>query len=91
MHPRSGPPARQRDAGLALPAFGALVLLPPFVNLFVGGYSPWGIPPEVVYLFGVWLALVAGAFALSRAAACDSAASMPPAAGDEGHPGEAAD
>ena len=87
QHSSSRPPSRQRDAGLALAGFGALVLLPPFVNLFVGGLTLWGIPLEVAYLFGVWLALVAGAFALSRRAARAPAPGGATGQGDRRHAG----
>lgn len=57
---------RRRDAAAVLPLFGTLLLLPPFVNLFARGDLLFGIPLEVVYLFGIWIALVLGALMLSR-------------------------
>ncbi|QRZ15046.1 hypothetical protein JWJ88_19070 [Paracoccus methylovorus] len=57
---------RQRDAGFVLPLFGALLLLPPFINLFLVRRLLWGIPLEVIYLFAVWVGLVVGAWRLSR-------------------------
>lgn len=68
----AGPPnrpagdTRRRDAAFVLPAFGTLLLLPPFLNLFNRGLLVFGIPLEAVYLFGVWLALILGAFAMTR-------------------------
>lgn len=56
----------RRDAAFVLPLFGALLLAPPFLNLFAKRILLWGLPLEAVYLFGVWLALVLGALALSR-------------------------
>lgn len=58
--------ARRRDAAFALPLFGAILLLPPFINLFLVGWRPWGIPLEVIYLFSVWIGLVVGAWWLSH-------------------------
>lgn len=83
----AGPPirpagdTRRRDAAFILPAFGTLVLLPPFLNLFNRGLLVFGIPLEAVYLFTVWLALILGAFAMTRRPA--DAAEAPPA-GDDG-------
>jgi len=57
---------RRRDAAFVLPALCALILLPPFVNLFVRELLVWGIPLEVLYIFGVWFALVLGAMVLAR-------------------------
>ena len=56
---------RRRDAAFVLPAFGALVLLPPFLNLFNRGVLVFGIPLEVAYLFTVWMVLVLGALAMA--------------------------
>lgn len=68
MAPRPDPDARRRrrDAAAVLPLFGTLLLLPPFVNLFARNALLFGIPLEVVYLFGVWTALVLGALVVSR-------------------------
>lgn len=57
---------RRRDAAFILPALCALILLPPFVNLFVREVLVRGIPLEVLYIFGVWFALVLGAMILAR-------------------------
>ncbi|WP_294925823.1 hypothetical protein [uncultured Paracoccus sp.] len=59
-------PNRHRDAAFAVPLFGAVLLLPVFVNLFNRRLAIWGVPLEVIYLFAVWLGLAAGAFWLSR-------------------------
>lgn len=80
--------ARRRDAAAVLPLFGVLLLLPPFVNLFTREARLFGIPLEVVYLFGIWTALVLGALAMSRRLTPPAdrpdragAAGMPPASG----------
>ena len=57
---------RRRDAAFILPTLCALILLPPFVNLFVREVLVWGMPLEVLYIFGVWFALVLGAMVLAR-------------------------
>lgn len=57
---------RRRDAAFILPVLCALILLPPFVNLFLREVLVWGIPLEVLYIFGVWFALVLGAMVLAR-------------------------
>lgn len=83
----AGPPnrpagdTRRRDAAFVLPAFGTLLLLPPFLNLFNRGLLLFGIPLEALYLFGVWLALILGAFAMTRRRP-DTAED--PAPGDDG-------
>lgn len=83
----AGPPnrpagdTRRRDAAFVLPAFGTLLLLPPFLNLFNRGLLVFGIPLEAVYLFTVWLALILGAFAMTRRRP-DTAED--PAPGDDG-------
>ena len=41
-----------------LPLAGAFLLLPPFIRVFTGGGSLFGIPTIVAYLFGVWAALI---------------------------------
>lgn len=66
MRPLTRSGNRRRDAGFFLPLAGFFLLIPPFVNLFTGPTLLWGIPLEVLYLFAVWFALVACAFALSR-------------------------
>ncbi|MFA5538711.1 MAG: hypothetical protein WCZ72_08460 [Gemmobacter sp.] len=63
--PRPDEDHRRKDAAFVLPVFGVL-LLPPFVNLFTQERLIFGLPLEVVYLFTVWVALVAGALMLSR-------------------------
>ena len=49
-----------------IPAFAALLLMPPFLNLFAIRRLLFGIPLEVVYLFSIWAALVLCAVVLSR-------------------------
>jgi len=46
--------------------FGAMALMPPLVLLFRSSARPFGVPLETVYVFVLWIVLVAGAFWLSR-------------------------
>ncbi|WP_417587309.1 hypothetical protein [Pararhodobacter oceanensis] len=57
---------RWQDAGFVIPAFAALLLTPPFLNLFAVRRLLFGIPLEVAYLFTIWTALVLCAVVLSR-------------------------
>lgn len=63
-------PARARrrryDAAVLLPIFAAIMLLPPFISLFAGAQTVMGIPVIVLWIFGIWLALIAIAARLSR-------------------------
>ena len=62
-----GRSARARDAAVVLPLLGLFLLMPPVIALFATGTAMAGVPLIVVYLFGVWLALVLGAALLGRA------------------------
>lgn len=57
---------RAHSAAVLLPLFGVFLLLPPFVTLFATSARPFGVPLIVLYLFGVWALLVAGAALLAR-------------------------
>ncbi|GMV48005.1 MAG: hypothetical protein AMXMBFR66_34030 [Pseudomonadota bacterium] len=74
--------ARLRDAAVLLPAIGVFLLMPPAINLFTGTRAVAGVPLIVVYLFGVWLALIVCAALLARRLA-------PPPAPAAAPPGEA--
>ncbi len=69
---------RLRDAVALLPLLAVFVLMPPVITLFVGGHLFGGMPLIVVYLFGVWLALIVAAALLAQRLARSQAA--PPAA-----------
>ncbi len=43
-----------------LMAGGLLLLVPPLVHVFNHDITVFGVPQIVFYLFGVWLALIAG-------------------------------
>ncbi|HNT39828.1 MAG TPA: hypothetical protein PKO45_12005 [Rubrivivax sp.] len=63
--PDPGTP-RLRDAMALLPALAVFLLMPPLVTLFAGSHHLGGVPLIVVYLFGVWLALIVAAALLAR-------------------------
>lgn len=70
-HMSSSPGPREErtereDVAALVPFFGVVLLLPPFLNLFAGMIGPFGVPVEVLYLFGVWFLVIAGAVLLSR-------------------------
>jgi len=46
------------NAAFVLPLFGALLLIPPLANVFNRDVMIFGVPLEVIYLFGVWTALI---------------------------------
>ena len=54
------------DAILALTALGALLLLPPILPYFDRPITIFGAPLIVVYVFGIWLALIGLGWLLFR-------------------------
>lgn len=58
--------ARIVDAARVLPILGVFLLMPPVITLFAGIADVAGVPRVVVYLFGVWLALIVCAALLAR-------------------------
>ena len=64
---------RRRVVGgmLVLTVVGFLLLVPPLVQLFNHDVLLAGVPQIVVYLFGVWLALIVGTVLLTRHLAPD--------------------
>jgi hypothetical protein len=55
------------SAALFLTIFGAALFLPPMVLVFNGQSRFLGVPIEVIYLFAVWLGLVAATAILAWA------------------------
>lgn len=51
---------------LVLTVAGFLLLVPPLVQLFNHDARIAGVPQIVVYLFGIWMALILGTVALAR-------------------------
>ncbi|MGB6054050.1 MAG: hypothetical protein WBG17_02315 [Burkholderiaceae bacterium] len=54
------------DAAVALPLFGLFLLMPPLITLFAAGLDLGGVPLIVIYVFGVWIALIVCAALLAR-------------------------
>ena len=59
-------PARITDAARILPLIGVFLLMPPLVTLFAAPVDVGGVPLIVIYLFGVWFALIGCAAWLAR-------------------------
>lgn len=55
-----------RDAATLLPVAAAILLLPPFILVAAAPVMLAGIPLIVVYVFGVWAAIILCAFLVSR-------------------------
>lgn len=90
---RQGRPAgdeRPERANVAflIPFFGVLLLTPPLANIFVGSGLVSGVPLEVVYLFAVWVLVIAAAAVLSHLRPFGAAHIVKPAdeASDEADP-----
>ena len=58
--------ARAREAAAILPLAGLFLLVPPVLTLFAVPIDVGGVPLIVVYLFGIWLSLIACAALLGR-------------------------
>ena len=63
LHPTR---SRRHDAALLLPVAGAIALLPPLIGFFGHPGRIFGLPIVVVYVFGLWIVLIAVAARLSR-------------------------
>lgn len=57
---------KTREVAFVLPVVGVLLLLSPLVSLFKDAGSVFGIPMAVLYVFGVWVALIVVAVLLAR-------------------------
>jgi hypothetical protein len=55
-----------RDAAMVLPFIGAILLFPPVVLIFAAPSVVAGVPLILLYLFGVWGAIIAAAYVLAR-------------------------
>jgi len=62
-------PANIRDAILFLALLGVWLLMPPMLEIFNQPGRFLGMPPIVVYVFGVWVGLIAMSAWLTRRAA----------------------
>ena len=83
---RAPDPGRARDVARIVTLLGAVLLLPPVVVLFATDVRVGGLPLIVVYLFGVWLALIGCARVLAhRLEPPPPDASVTAASTDAGH------
>jgi len=55
-----------RDAAAILPFLGVVLLFPPLIHIFAAPATVAGVPLIVVYLFGVWAAIIVVAYLVSR-------------------------
>jgi len=60
------PAPRMLDAAVVVPLAALLLFMPPFISLFAVPASVFGIPLVVLYMFGVWAALVLLTWWLAR-------------------------
>lgn len=76
------------NIALALPVFGAALILPPIVSVFATDARVFGTPVIVVYLFSIWLLFIVATFVLSRRLRqnqpVENEASNPPGTGQDG-------
>ena len=69
MTRRAAPPlghGQTRDRAIILPLIGLALLTPPLGGIFQLDLKIAGVPFTLIYLFAVWAALIACAWALSR-------------------------
>ncbi|MEM7527930.1 MAG: hypothetical protein AAF416_09640 [Pseudomonadota bacterium] len=63
---------RQRDAAMALPVAGAILLASPLSFVFAVDARVLGIPIVVAYVFVAWAALIFAAWAVGRRVLADT-------------------
>ena len=54
------------NATLALPVFGAMLIVPPLIGVFNAPWRVFGLPVGGLYLLVVWTMLIGAAFWLAR-------------------------
>jgi hypothetical protein len=57
---------KRRDAAFLLPMLAFVLLGSPIVDVFADAGRLFGIPAAVLYVFGVWFALIAACARLAR-------------------------
>ncbi|SLN75806.1 hypothetical protein [Oceanibacterium hippocampi] len=57
---------RLREIAFVLPFVGLALITPPIIHIFADSRTVFGIPIIILYIFGVWAALVLSAFRLAR-------------------------
>ncbi|MCW2306121.1 hypothetical protein [Rhodobium gokarnense] len=55
-----------RDRAIVLVIVGVAVLMPPIIGMSLIPHKIAGIPVPLLYVFSVWICLIAGAFLLAR-------------------------
>ena len=60
------PSPRVQNAAVLVPLAGLFLLMPPFISLFAAPLMGFGIPLIVLYMFGVWAALILLTWLLTR-------------------------
>jgi hypothetical protein len=60
------PSPRAQNLAVLVPLIGLFILMPPFISLFTAPLTVFGLPLVVVYLFGVWAALIVFTGLLAR-------------------------
>ncbi len=60
------PSKRLIDVAIIAPVMGLILLIPPVIGLFATDATVFGAPLILVYLFSVWLFLIATAAVLAR-------------------------
>lgn len=63
---RSTSASRWIDLSVIAPVLGFLILIPPVIGLFATEATIFGAPLILVYLFAVWLGLIAVAAVLAQ-------------------------
>lgn len=60
------PSKRMRDVAVIAPILGFVLLIPPVIGLFATDSTVFGAPLILVYLFGIWIGLIAWAAVIAR-------------------------
>jgi predicted Kef-type K+ transport protein len=55
-----------RDAAAILPFLSVVLFFPPIIYIFAAPVAIAGVPLIVLYLFGVWAAIILAAYVVSR-------------------------
>jgi len=72
------PSPRLQNAAVVVPLAALFLFMPPLMSLFAAPVSVFGIPLVVLYMFGVWAALVLVTWSLARRLAASGDSAPPP-------------